>query len=278
MPRDSAPPPVEFAAVAPAPPLAAFVEMLWAVRGAGSYQRAVVLPNGALQLMFNLGRPHHVLAFGGRRDRRAYRRAWIAGLQDQPLTIEAPPVTDLVAVRFRPGGAHAFLPVPLSSLTGDVIEATDLLGAEVGEISGRLAELPERARQFALVEDWLVRRLRPREPHWPLVQQAVRALSAPARVPIARLCDDLGVSNKHLIDVFRQFVGLPPQTLARIHRFHRALGALHRTAAPSFASVAIDCNYCDQAHLNREFARFAAVTPTQFLARAAEDGESLVGE
>ena len=110
------------------PPLDAFVEAVWAVRGSGGYRRFVMLPNGALQLMVNFGAPHRVLRAGGRTLDRDCRAAWIAGLQDAPLEIESPEQSDLLAIRFRPGGAHAILPLPLHAVTNEVIEADTLVG------------------------------------------------------------------------------------------------------------------------------------------------------
>lgn len=267
-------PPLEFWRAVPRAPLAAFVECVWAVRGAGGYRRAQVLPNGALQLMLNFGAPHHVLAFGAREQRQQHRRAWIAGLQDEPLAIEAPEVSDLLAIRFRPGGAHAFLGLPLDALTNQVVDADALLGAALATLHEPLAEAPDRSAQLRLVEDWLLARLAPREPEQALVARAIAALAVPPGTSVHETCERLGLSNRHLIALFRRHVGLPPKTLARVLRFHAALRQLPRAA--SRTELALALGYADQAHFNHEFRRFAGLSPGRYAARRGDDDESVI--
>lgn len=270
--------PVDFFATVPRPPLDRFVEAIWAVRGHAPYRRAVVLPNGALQLMVNFGAPHAVVGHGDRTLRQDFGPAWIAGLQDAPLAIESPEFSDLLAIRFRPGGAHAFLPIPLIAVTNAVVPAEAILGAAADELRDCLALAGTRAAQAAAAEAWLLARLRPRERDFDWVSRAVAALQMPpahARpAPVADVCATLGLSNRHLIHVFRNLVGLAPKTLARVQRFHAALRRL--PAARSRTALALDLGYADQSHFNNEFRRLAGVSPGRFLETRGEDGESLI--
>jgi len=55
-------------------------------------------------------------------------------------------------------------------------------------------------------------------------------------------------------------------TAAGILRFDHAVELLAGPAPRSLAAVALACGYYDQAHLNRDFRRFAGCTPTAYLA------------
>lgn len=164
--------PFAFFARRPAPPLDRFVATIWAVRGSAGYRRAAVLPNGAIQLMVNFGAPHGVTAIADRRADLTFARAWIAGMQEAPLAIVSPLHSDLLAIRFRPGGAHAFLPVPPSAIANDVVDAQALLGADVDELRERLCAAPTRERQRAVVA---VRRVRVAGPTCSTIPERVRA-------------------------------------------------------------------------------------------------------
>jgi AraC-like DNA-binding protein len=84
--------------------------------------------------------------------------------------------------------------------------------------------------------------------------------------PIGWICDRLGRSRRHLAARFREQVGLPPKTVARIMRFDRAVSLLRRSD-DQLADVAFECGYFDQAHFAREFREFAGSTPGEFLRR-----------
>jgi len=186
-----------------------------------------------------------------------------------------PSFSDLIAVRFRPGGAHAFLPLTVAALTNDVVEARDLLGDAVDDIFERLLGAPTRAQQMRVLVAWLNERFKPRQPQWNLVQSAVHRLRQPARQPVRDVCNALGLSNKHLISLFPR----SGRSAAGKTGAHRPLPPRSgRAPCPRrpLLSVAHELAYADQSHFNRDFARFSGVTPTQFLARRAEDGESLI--
>lgn len=267
-------PAIEFRRAVPQPPLDAFVEAIWAVRGSGGYQRFVMLPNGAVQLMINFGEPHRVLRANGRALSRECRATWIAGLQDAPLEIESPPESDLLAIRFRPGGAHAVLPLPLHAVTNDVVEADDVLRDAAAELRERLALAPDWSTRLRVAEDWLLARLRPREADHGRIAAAVSALSAHERVSVRTTCAQLGLSNRHLIALFRGLVGLSPKSFARVQRFHAALARLPTTS--NRATLAAELGYADQAHFGNEFRRLAGVAPGEFIARRGADNESLI--
>ena len=72
------------------------------------------------------------------------------------------------------------------------------------------------------------------------------------------------VDYKHLITRFRQQVGLPPKTVARLIRFGRVLRSLNR--GRPWERIAADSGYADQPHLIREFRTFTGTTPTDYLA------------
>jgi hypothetical protein len=124
------------------------------------------VPNGAIELMVNLGPRQHVVAYGEREADDVFARAWIAGIQDQRLVHASPHGANHVAVRFRPGGAHAFFDLPMDALTGQVVELADLMGRPAAEsLWARVgAAVSDEARCRAL-EAWLLERRRGRATH-----------------------------------------------------------------------------------------------------------------
>ena len=83
------------------------------------------------------------------------------------------------------------------------------------------------------------------------------------RVAIAGLARELGWSHRRLIARFRDQVGLAPKRVSRIVRFERTLQAIAAEPGGQLARVAAACGFADQAHLAREVADLASLTPTQ---------------
>jgi AraC-like DNA-binding protein len=93
---------------------------------------------------------------------------------------------------------------------------------------------------------------------------------------IEELCRSLGVSRKHLADLFRAHVGLPPKVYARMFRFRGAVELVQKGRRLDWARIALACGYYDQAHFNREFREFAGMTPSEFADANCNDGLSVV--
>jgi AraC-like DNA-binding protein len=90
------------------------------------------------------------------------------------------------------------------------------------------------------------------------------------RHPLARaegVAERLDVSERQLRRRCQAAVGYGPATLRRVLRFRRFVAWADAGAADGdLATVAADLGYADQAHLTRECARLAGLTPTALLA------------
>ncbi|HZJ71284.1 MAG TPA: helix-turn-helix domain-containing protein, partial [Planctomycetota bacterium] len=82
-------------------------------------------------------------------------------------------------------------------------------------------------------------------------------------VDIGSVCRQTGYSRRHVIALFREHVGLPPKLLARIVRFDRLVRHLGAGGRGTWAELALDFGYYDQAHLAHDVKEFSGVTPRQ---------------
>jgi len=258
----------------PRAPLCRAVELIWTTAGNVGTAVERVLPNGVVELIFNLGAPQRVVHAANRFTR--YRAAWVAGIQSQPLDIASEFDSQLVGVRFRPGGASPLLGLPAASLAGSVVELADLSIPWAEELRERLLSTRTAAERADLTEGTLTRRLLGSRPLESRVTTALRTMERlPAGLSVAALAAELGVSHKHLIALFKREVGVAPKTLQRVLRFQRVLLALRASASPRFTEIAHACGYADQAHLNHDFRQLAGVTPSDYLQQRLVDPNHL---
>jgi AraC-like DNA-binding protein len=165
-------------------------------------------------------------------------------------------------------GARAVLGMPLVELRNRAVTVEDVWGAAGRRLVERLAETPAPAERRLLVESFIRRRAE--HPVPPMVAAAAALVDRHAgRIGVVRLADELGCGRQHVHREVTRHLGLPPRTLARLTRFRSVLRAV-RTGrdragkrAETWAGLAADFGYYDQAHLYREFRDLAGMTPKQ---------------
>jgi AraC-like DNA-binding protein len=264
-------------AVAPRPALRPLIEVFWFVRGRPDYSRERVLLNGVIELIVNLGQPHRVVDETNPAANTTYRQAWLAGLQERYLVIEAVDDFDLIGIRFRPGGAAPFLRFSPAQVTNCVLECRDLspaLGDVLAAVRERLAKAPTVPERVAILEDLLLGHI---DRDWvpdPVVRHTLHELHK----PISRISREVELSHKHLIARFRGQVGVAPKMLHQIQRFQSALRTVSGLSAAEvhWTSVAQRSGYYDQAHLIRAFNRFAGASPSTYLRQRDADENHMV--
>lgn len=258
----------------PAPPLARFVQCLWIAQGSGDLRRERVLPNGVVEVIINFGARHKVLGNEDFSHVENFDQAWVAGIQRQQLVIEPYGDTDLLGIRFRPGGARPVLGLPLLELTDRVIELGLLGTIDVRALRERLFAAASRAARFRAVEQFLLKRLDARLAPHPAVEYLCRQIATrEGDVRIGGLVAQTGYSERRIRQLFERDVGYGAKMLAAVLRFQRTLRRVAGCNGPSvdWGRVASDCAYFDQAHFNHEFRRLSGVTPGDYLASRLAD-------
>ena len=250
----------------PQPPLSRYVECLWRAQGMTAHKRERVLPNGVVEVIINLGDFHKVLARDDYSREQLYRDSWVAGIQNRHLVIESVRETDLVGIRFRPGGAYALFGFPMSELADEVIELDLIRGQPFADLREQLLQAQSTTERFRVVEKALLESLDFDHSAHPAVGHlAERIRSWDGAVRISDLVEQVAVSHKRLMLLFQRDVGMTPKALAQIYRLQSVLRRIGRERAPDWSRVAADCGYYDQPHLVHEFRRLSGLTPSEYL-------------
>ncbi len=260
----------------PDPPLAEHIDLFWYVSGRANYARDRRLPSGHAHLLFNLGTPPLLFDRDPAAAPRAFPTCWISGQQESYIETGSHGDTVLLGAQFASHGAYRLLRIAQHELRDKVIELEALLGDRVLGLRQQLLEAGSPQDCFALLERWLLGLLdRGSEIHSSVLATHRIATIDPGRLELKNVSRDLGVSREHLIRRFREQIGLTPKAYANILRFDRAL-KLARRARDSWAGIAADCGYYDQAHLVRDFQRYAGRAPTSLLRDQMPDADSIV--
>lgn len=248
-----------------APPLDAFVDHLWSCeRPALPHAREWGLPGVGADIIVPLA-ADAVRRFDGSADRTGQRfiGGLLQGAREQPFLRDTSSASRVVGIHLRPGGLAAFTGEPLDRFTDRAVALPDLWGAFAGELRERLLATRDAGARLALLEALLLGRLRRATAADALAAWAIDRLAAPgAQVgPVQRAS---GLSAQSFIRRFRAATGLAPKRFCELLRFGAAVAHGHSHAASAWSEVAATAGYADQAHLTREFRRFAGLTPGRY--------------
>lgn len=199
-----------------------------------------------------------------------------SGLHTRPAVIHTGGFQHGIQLQLTPLGVRALLGAPVGALATTMVAHEELPFGIDAAVHARLAAARTWPQRFAILDATLVRTLSSYgEARVAAVPAAARdgwrALAASAgALGVAELAAATGWSARHLHARFVTEFGVAPKQAAQLMRFDRARGLVLRGAA--LAEAAAGSGYADQAHLTREWTRFAGQPPRRTLAEMAQFG------
>ena len=250
---------------APSPALADVVQCYWTSRSAAPLtapHASSVLPDGCMDVIFNLGDP----PLPGDRE-GSELRSYVIGAMRTPLRVRMVGTVDLLGVRFRPGGAAAFVRAPAGELTDRSVALSEFW-RRAPELEERLYDAAPESR-IRIVEDVLLGRAAGAAPD-PRIAHVSRLIErSGGSVAVTELHAAVGLTRRHLERIYLERVGLTPKTACRVARVQAALERLRAGPIPSLSRLALECGWYDQSHMNRDFREIAGASPTTYARQVA---------
>ena len=258
-----------------------YVDSFYETIGPVAYGHEKIVPRGTAELMVNLGPPHYVLDNVSCPNPAVHRHVWIAGLHTRPL-YTAPLhgngkfVTHFVGASLRPTGIRELLQVDAVETVNNVIELEDIVGTKASALFSTVAAANTTQGRFSALSRFLraQRAGRSFSASAAASYAARRTISEGGAIRVSDLYGELGVSRKHLVDMYKTTIGVSPKTFARLIRFRRVMESVE-TAGTQWCKIAADRGFFDQSHMIADFCQFAGETPFSFLQNRAPDGESV---
>ncbi len=257
----------------PRPPLSQFVHLLWLYEGyTQPHAKERVLPTGQMQIVINLLQDKSCVYDRDDTERcQTFSGSLLAGAHSEYLVISTAMQASVVGVSFKPGGAFPFLRMPAGELRNATVSLDTLWGAAAVDLRDRLLEALTREARIAVLEQVLLAELARGFDQHAAVGFALRQFMAEPHVAtVAGVTNQIGLSPKRFIQVFRDETGFTPKVFCRIRRFQQALDCMDGRKSVDWAQVALDCGYFDQAHFIHDFRAFSGINPSSYLAHRTE--------
>jgi len=238
----------------PGPLLHPFVEHYWSVR----YD----LPPGITHTQTVLSFPSVHLAFEHDDDGR---RALIYGIPKRPFVRKLRGSGRVLGVKFRAGGFFPFWQKDISQLTGTTVDAAQLFGSEADRWSRLVLDAEDAAAMARQAEDALLTRLPSRDVQSELAHRIVQeAMRDRDIIKVEQLVERTGMSIRQLQRLFRKYVGVSPKWVIKRFRLQEAAERIEREASTSWAELAMQLGYFDQAHFIKDFKSVLGVSPAAY--------------
>jgi len=235
------------------------------------------LPSPWLTFIFTLDEPLVIAAHPDRRQEPGAFDVLIGGLHTSPALITHEGSQSGIQLALSPLGARALLGMPAGEIASIDVHGDHVFGRLAGEVHDRVRAAATWPERFAVLEDFLIGRLRDAGECAGVSAEVRHAwdelMRTKGTAAVADIAAGTGWSERHLRQRFRAETGLGPKEAGRVIRFDRARRRLARRAVAGgplgLADLAVSAGYFDQAHMDRDFRMLAGCSPTRWLADEA---------
>ncbi|HEX3589017.1 MAG TPA: AraC family transcriptional regulator [Pseudonocardiaceae bacterium] len=173
-----------------------------------------------------------------------------------------------VAAMTTPGGLGAFTTVPVAEFTDRVVPLGDAIGVDDARLVAEVDAAGEEPERVAVLAAQLVEALVPEQvPGARQVADVARLAETDRSVRrLADLSAASGIAPRRLQRMFQQYAGVSPTWVVRRYRLLDAAEAVRSGEQVSWADLAGELGYADQAHLTRDFRATIGQTPAAYAA------------
>lgn len=256
------PTPTPYQEFLPDPRLHGCVRLYWQVEehhGPGEEEHRF-LPERSVRLTFYAGDSWHGSPVTG--ELEPMPAASLFGMSLEPLRVVSRGLTRALGVDLYPWGARQLFGWAIGTASLDLLPGYSGVAREICA----LVTLGDWEGARACLEAWLLGLLagRGREAGAG-VQAAARLYGSLGTARVGALAEELDLSLRQLERAFREEVGVPAKTLARLIRFEEVHNRLWLRPDTPLAPLAYELGFSDQAHLTREFRALSHMTPGAFV-------------
>lgn len=257
----------------PAAPLGEFIESFYYFKGY-TPEHAVdrFLPDGNIQLIIELTEhPKYIYDNYTLKEIQACKKVWFSGFRTEPITIPSGQDSEMIIVQFMKGRAYPFLSDPLCALTNHVVDAELVLKNAILDLRERIQEVSTVRQKLLILEEYFTHHYRSYLQHNPFTNYVVeKILQQPEQCKLIEISDKVGFSQKHLIKIFKEHVGVTPKEFLKIVRFQKVILEIEQQKQVYWTRIAHDCGFYDQSHFIADFKLFSGFTPVDYLRQRGE--------
>jgi AraC-like DNA-binding protein len=214
-----------------------------------------------MQIVFNLSRDYLTDCGEDGADNGRIARTIVVGLRAQYDVIETSDMEELAGIVIEPGGFGGLFGERADLCFGKSLALCDLQSDS--RLIEPMLEASTPAEKIRCLDRGLVTLLRDDSRRNVTVDHAIHLFNNKG-AGVTQCARSIGVSERHLSQIFREEVGMSPKLWCRIRRFQAIARNLHARVDTPWAELALDCGYYDQSHFANDFKAFSGLDPTTY--------------
>ncbi len=245
-----------------------FIKQFWGVQnctGPGAQSTMRIVPSGLTELTFYFADEPTIQSPG----KQYPGRSFFSGQQQGFYDIKIPSNLHMFAITFQPAALLPLCKLPISELLNNYVSLNDLLRNDANVLEQRLFEAADFEQRTRITEEFIEKKLCGNVSDYALarIEDSMQHIHLfKGRIGLDVLASKACLSRKQYERTFLKYVGIPPGQFLKIIRFQHAVYLRQKNFDKSFTSLAYECGYFDQAHMNNDFKQLTGLTPRQFFA------------
>ena len=183
----------------------------------------------------------------------------------------------MLRVHFQPGALYRLLRIPLSQFTDGWVDAQAVISRGVSEVNERLASCLNYAQMIAVVEDYLINKIKKiTATKHPLDNIASSLFTNPSRFSLDWLAKQSCLCPRQFNRKFTERMGVGPKLYSRVVRFYKAYQYKETHPQDDWLTIALLFGYTDYQHMVKDFKEFAQVTPNLWINQDNQSPERIL--
>ena len=192
---------------------------------------------------------------------------YYGGLGSGPVCIEIKGNADFIVALLQPYCAGFFFKEDALHFSEECYRITDM-NPEMRNLNDKLAETKNDNLKIAIIEDYFHQKIRNNVLCHYAMSATQAILNTGGCISVQELARQALTCDRNLLRKFNQHLGVTPKEFARMTRFVSFFKDALMDANKPLKAFALDYDYYDLSHLNKDFLRYTRETPQKFLLRS----------
>ncbi len=191
--------------------------------------------------------------------------AQIYGVQTARFTRLLEGQNYVFGIKFKPGAFYPFLKTRVATLIDRSLPAEAVFGAASQELALRMAACADMDSMATVAQSFLLSHLPPHDPHVVRVSALVASIASDLSITsVDQLLAVAAMDKRSLQRHFQKYVGIGAKWVIKRYRLHEAIMQVQDRTVQSWAALALDLGYFDQAHFVRDFHSLVGQSPADY--------------